>query len=360
MAVFGKFEGIREQVLEDLFQTLTVGFQLVVADGGQIDVQLQVFLVGNGLEHLSQITGDTLYRYGFGARLNVSGLDLGQVQNIVDQIQQIVTRRLDCQGIGNLLLAQVTVSIVGQQFREDQQGIERRPQFVGHIGQEVRLVLAGLFQLAGLENQFGSVTFQFVALGLQRIGLFFQLAVGLFQFGLLLFQTNLGFLQRMALFLQLLVGDAKFFALDLKLFGLTLGFFQHVLQTNTILGRPQRSADCRTGFFQQCNNAFIHGMKIAQFKHDIDFAAGLTRCNQQVARVVASKGRTDGQIAVGYIIQQDGFSFTGDLTQQAFAMGEPVRYCGVSRNAQHGDASVMVILAAEKRTGMCARVLAEE
>jgi hypothetical protein len=133
--------------------------------------------------------------------------------------------------------------IVAEQLGEDQQRVERRAQLVGHVGQEVGLVLAGLFQFARLQGDGGAGALQFVALGFQRLGLLFQLAVGLFQLDLLLLQPGLGFLERAALFLQFLVGDPQLLALDLQLLGLALGFLQDVLQFGAIARRAQGDAD---------------------------------------------------------------------------------------------------------------------
>lgn len=78
-------------------------------------------------------------------------------------------------------------------------------QLVAHIGQEIRLVLARLFELSGFQLQGSARAFQFVALRLQRLRLFLQLAVRLLEFDLLQFEARLRFLERGALFLQFLV-----------------------------------------------------------------------------------------------------------------------------------------------------------
>ena len=191
LACLGKFKGVGEQVFDDLFQTLAIGFQIDVCDRGDVDGEAQLAFVGHGLEQLSQIACHTLDGYRFGARLNMARLDLGQVEDVVDEVQKVIARGLDGAGVVHLLIAQIAVIVVGQKFRQDQQRVQRRAQFVRHIGQEVGLVLAGLFQLACLQGQIGTAALQIVALGFQHLGLFFQLAVGLFQFGLLLFQADL-------------------------------------------------------------------------------------------------------------------------------------------------------------------------
>ncbi|MNH37728.1 hypothetical protein D3C79_986710 [compost metagenome] len=107
---------------------------------------------------------------------------------------------------------------------------------MGHVGEEVGLVLTGLLQFPRLEPQGGGSALQIIALGFQHLSLLLELAVGLFQLRLLLFQTHLGFLEGAPLLFQFLVRDPKLFALDLKLLGLTLGLLQHVLQSGAIAG----------------------------------------------------------------------------------------------------------------------------
>jgi hypothetical protein len=57
---------------------------------------------------------------------------------------------VDRAGELDLAGAQVLVRVVGQQPRQQQQRVERRAQLVAHVGQELRLVLAGGGELLGL------------------------------------------------------------------------------------------------------------------------------------------------------------------------------------------------------------------
>ena len=59
-----------------------------------------------------------------------AGLDLGQVQDVVDQHQQVVARRMDGLGEFHLFGGQVAVRVLAQLVGQDQQRIERRAQLV--------------------------------------------------------------------------------------------------------------------------------------------------------------------------------------------------------------------------------------
>jgi hypothetical protein len=58
--------------------------------------------------------------------------------------------RVDVLQILFLLLVQLPEHAVHQDFGEADDSVQRRPQLVGHIRQELRLVLAGDFELATL------------------------------------------------------------------------------------------------------------------------------------------------------------------------------------------------------------------
>ena len=87
---------------------------------------------------LSKVEGD-------GARL-----DLGEVQDVVDQGQQLLAARLDDVRELDLLGREVPLRVVAQLLRQDQQAVERRAEFVGHVGQELALVFGRESQLLGL------------------------------------------------------------------------------------------------------------------------------------------------------------------------------------------------------------------
>ena len=83
---------------------------------------------------------------------------------------------------------QVLVGVLGQHLRQNQQVVERRPQLVAHVGQELALVLGGERKLLGLFFQrllglldLAVLGFHFVLLLGQQLRLFLQLGVGLLQ-----------------------------------------------------------------------------------------------------------------------------------------------------------------------------------
>lgn len=136
------------------------------------------------------------------------GFDLGQVQDVVDQREQVVVGRQDRLRIRHLLGAERAVLVVGQQLGQDQGAVERRAQRVRHVGQEFRLVARGSGQLVAIAHQLIRRDQQGLLLRFQCLSALLQLHVGLFQFCLLHFQVALRLLQATALFFEFLVGHA--------------------------------------------------------------------------------------------------------------------------------------------------------
>lgn len=56
--------------------------------------------------------------------LDMARLDLRQVENVVDQREEVVARRLDGPSELDLFLGQIVVSVVCKQLGEDEQGVE--------------------------------------------------------------------------------------------------------------------------------------------------------------------------------------------------------------------------------------------
>ena len=102
---------------------------------------------------------------------------------------------MDYLGVFYLFIIQIAFLVLAQRIGENQDRVERRPQFVAHGGEELGFVLGGHFQFADL-------VFQLVAQQLKLVILLRHLT--------LLFskQTRLGF--------QLFVGNAQFFLLSLQ------------------------------------------------------------------------------------------------------------------------------------------------
>jgi hypothetical protein len=83
-------------------------------------------------------------------QLQPSGLHLGQVEDVVDQGEEMPARGQDVLEILGLLLVHVPEHPLGQDLREAEDGVQRGPELVRHVGQELRLVAAGRLEQPAL------------------------------------------------------------------------------------------------------------------------------------------------------------------------------------------------------------------
>ena len=138
-----------------------------------------------------------------------SGLDLGHVEDVADERQQVRAGAVDGLGVLDLLRGQVLVAVVAEHLAQDEQAVERRPQLVRHIGQELGLVLRRQRQLLGplLQGLAGQLDLVVLLLDLgllagEQPGLLLQLLVALLELILLLREEDLGLAEGGRLLLQ--------------------------------------------------------------------------------------------------------------------------------------------------------------
>ena len=83
-------------------------------------------------------------------QLHPAGLDLREVEDLVEQLQQVLARAVDVAEVLLLPLVDVAEHPLEQHLGEPEHRVQRRPQLVGHAGQELRLVPAGQLELDAL------------------------------------------------------------------------------------------------------------------------------------------------------------------------------------------------------------------
>ena len=74
-------------------------------------------------------------------------LHLRNIEHVVDQIEEMAAALLYALQHVPDWLGYLTVDLVQDQLRIAQDSVERRAQLMAHVGQELRLVLAGNFEL---------------------------------------------------------------------------------------------------------------------------------------------------------------------------------------------------------------------
>ena len=139
-APFGEFGGVIEQVGEYLAQAHRVAAHMLRHVGsdaaGKFD-GLALDAVGKQchhvVDHLAQVEGDVFEH-------QLARLDLGKVEDVVDDAQQAFTRAVH--RVHETLLLGTQFSAL-QQFRHAQHAIHRRADFMAHLGQEFRFCAVG-------------------------------------------------------------------------------------------------------------------------------------------------------------------------------------------------------------------------
>src|SRR5712691_11760865 len=84
-------------------------------------------------------------------QLHVSRLDLRQIENVVDEREQVASGAQDALKRLDLVRAIEVAGVFEQQIRHADDGVERSPQLVAHVREELRLVLARGLELPALD-----------------------------------------------------------------------------------------------------------------------------------------------------------------------------------------------------------------
>ncbi len=83
-------------------------------------------------------------------QVHAPGLDLRQIEDVVDQREQVAPGLVDVLEIVGLLLVHLAEHALDQHLGETDDRVERRAQLVRHVGEELRLVLVGDLELGAL------------------------------------------------------------------------------------------------------------------------------------------------------------------------------------------------------------------
>ncbi|OFA05925.1 hypothetical protein DUGA2_15060 [Duganella sp. HH101] len=293
---------------------------------------------GHALDHMAR-------RQLLGHQLQLARLDLGNVEDVVDQVEQIVAGRIDGVGEAHLLLVQVAGGVFRQQLGQDQRAVERCAQLVRHIRQELRFVLAGALQLGGALLQVQLRLAQRGVLLVQRHALLGQLLVGLLQLGLLVFQAGLRFLQHARLFFQFLVGGAQLFLLHLQFLVELLGLGQHFLQALARLAGVDGVADVALDQVEELDIARADRPQQAQLDHAVDFAVVVERRQQHAGRRAGAQAGRQLQITGRHLVQADQAALQGGLGHQALGRLEALLAflpCGAGAVGRHAAEAAVV------------------
>ena len=117
---------------------------------GAAHVQAVGVLRGQRLDHGGDVADQAGHVEGLEVQLHLAGLDLGEIEDGVDQPQQVLAGRVDLLEVVGELLGPEVGGVLLEHLAVADDGVERRAQLVGHVGQELGLVAVGGLELAAL------------------------------------------------------------------------------------------------------------------------------------------------------------------------------------------------------------------
>ena len=145
-----ELEGVRQQVLEDLLQPLRIGEQAPAEARIDLHVEPEAaalrFVPERPAHHVDEVRQEDLLRVD----ADDARFDLREVEDVADEVQQVGAGAMNRARELDLARRQVALRVVGELLTEDQDAVERRPQLVRHVGEELGLVLRRQRQLRRL------------------------------------------------------------------------------------------------------------------------------------------------------------------------------------------------------------------
>ncbi len=332
-AMGGELECIAEQVIGDLLELAAVGAQGRRQAGVDVQREAQALFRGNMRKRAPQPLRQVGQRQVLDHQFHLAGLDLGQVENVVDQVQQAVAGVVDDARRFDLFVVEVAGVVVGQAARQDQQAVQRRAQLVRHVGQELGLVLACAGQLGSLVGGFLLQVLQHVFLPVQAVGLLAQFLVGRLQFFSLHAQFFFRGNQSFGLFLQFgrlrpqcLVVVAQHFLLlthhqfgHAQVVGLFLRLQQQAMRVDRAVEVFQGQRHDRQQLVQQLLLQRGERHEAGQFQYADQRVAVEHRQDRDVTRQGLAAAGIDVQVILRHVVEHDGLALDRALAHQPFA-----------------------------------------
>ena len=124
-AAFGEFEGVGEEVLQDLAEPLGIGDDRGRRVGGDDHRIVDALVLRHRLEFAEQRDRKIAQREIRRLRRDGAGLGLGQVEDAVEQAHQVLARRADDAGVLDLGVGHVVLGVVLELLGQDEEAVQR-------------------------------------------------------------------------------------------------------------------------------------------------------------------------------------------------------------------------------------------
>ncbi len=262
-ALLGEFEGVRQQVFQYLLQALCIGYHAAV----KLRVELHVEGQASILRFVPERPDDHVLQGQEEDLLDIDRdrprLDLGEIEDVADQVHQVGARAVDRAGKLDLLRAQIAFRIVAELLAQDQDAVERGAQLVRHVGEEVGFVFRRLGELGGLV--------------LER-------PARLLDFLIFSFDFDVAFLELLRLLLQLLIRLLQLPLLALELGGKLLGLGQQPFGLHCRFDAVQDDPDAGGQLIEKRDLQVGEGRERGQLDDRLDLPLEQHRQNDVILR----------------------------------------------------------------------------
>ena len=306
-AMLGELEGVRQQVLEHLLQPLRVSVDAAVELGIELHVEGQLAAIRLMPErprhHVDQVIEEDV----LDIHRHRAGLDLRQVENVADQVEKVGAGAVDRAGELDLFRRQIAVRVVTELLTQDQDAVQRRAQFMRHIGEELGFILRGQRQLSGL---------------------LFERAAGLLDFLVLRLDFDVALGELLRLLLELLVGLLQFALLALQFGGELLRLLQQALGLHRRFDTVQHDTDAGGQLFEKRDLQTGEVADRRQFDDRLDLAFEQHRQHDQIVWQDLEKTGNDRHDIVGHLAEQHAARIGRALPDQSLAGQQAFRGAG--------------------------------
>ena len=136
LSFFSELHGVAEQVDQDLAQPLAVHQNLLGNAVVPVEIELHSLPLGGPTNDLQRLGKELLDGAGGEVEVHFPGVDLGQIQDIADQLHERLTAGTNRFQVFLLLLVQVGVV---EQVGHPQYPVQRSPEFVIQVAEEASL-----------------------------------------------------------------------------------------------------------------------------------------------------------------------------------------------------------------------------
>ncbi len=174
--VVGELDGIPHEVEQHLSHATTIAHHPARTRRVDLDRQRQSHDVRRRGDRLAHLLEERHQVERLGVDVQLAGLDLGEVEHVVDDPQQRLARSLQHAHAGGLLLGERRVQ---EELRHAEHAVHRRAQLVTHRGEELALGARRLLGPIARDRQLLGVRLQLRACRLQIAHVLVQAAIRL-------------------------------------------------------------------------------------------------------------------------------------------------------------------------------------